>query len=46
MTSVSADNYKKAININGKDYELVLAKIIPNASETVTDSPEGEPIVS
>lgn len=33
MTSVSAEDYKKTISINGKDYELVLAKIIPNAVE-------------
>jgi len=33
MTSVSAEDYKKTIIINGKDYELVLAKIIPNAVE-------------
>jgi len=46
MTSVSADNYKKTLKISGKEYELVLAKIIPNASEIITDNPEGEPIVS
>ena len=46
MTSVSADNFKKAIKINNREYELVLAKIIPNASEIISDSPEGEPIVS
>jgi cytochrome c-type biogenesis protein CcsB len=46
LTSVSADNYKKVIKINDKDYELILAKIIPNAIENITDSPEGEPIVS
>ncbi|MCX6255416.1 MAG: cytochrome c biogenesis protein ResB, partial [Bacteroidia bacterium] len=46
MTSVSADNFKKTINIDNKSYELVLAKIIPNASEVVSDSPEGEPIFS
>ncbi|MFA5818953.1 MAG: c-type cytochrome biogenesis protein CcsB [Bacteroidales bacterium] len=46
MTSVSADNFKKTININNKDYELILAKILPNASETVADGPEGEPIIS
>jgi len=46
MTSVSADNFKKKLNINNKDYELVLARIIPNASEVIADSPEGEPIVS
>ncbi len=41
MTSVSADNYKKTLTINNKDYELVLAKIIPNATEVITDTPEG-----
>jgi cytochrome c-type biogenesis protein CcsB len=46
MTSVSADNYKKILKINDRDFELVLSKIIPNASETVTDSPQGEAIVS
>ncbi len=46
MTSVSADKFDKTIKINGREYELLLAKIIQNASEIVTDSPEGEPIVS
>ena len=46
MTSISADNFKKTIKINGRDYELILAKIIPNASEVIADSPEGEPIIS
>jgi cytochrome c-type biogenesis protein CcsB len=46
MTSVSADNYKKKISINNKDYELVLAKIIPNASEVISESPQGEPVIS
>ena len=46
MTSVSADNFKKTVNINNKDYELVLAKIIPNATEVVADNPEGEPLIS
>jgi cytochrome c-type biogenesis protein CcsB len=40
MTSVSADNYKKNLSINNKDYELVLAKIIPNASEQTTTAGE------
>lgn len=31
LTAVSADNYNKELNINGKGYELVLSKIIPNA---------------
>ena len=40
ITSVSADNYKKILNINSKDYDLVLAKIIPNASEVSTNPDE------
>jgi cytochrome c-type biogenesis protein CcsB len=46
MTSVSADNYIKTIKADGREYELVLAKIIPNASETISDIPEGQPIIS
>ena len=33
LTSVSADEYKKIIKINGNDYNLTLAKIIPNATD-------------
>ncbi len=42
MTSVSADDYKKSLKINGKTYELVLSKIIPNAAEVnaVGDAPK------
>ena len=46
MTSVSADDYKKSLTIKNKDYELVLAKIIPNATEVIADDPGGEPVVS
>jgi cytochrome c-type biogenesis protein CcsB len=46
LTSVSADNYTREFRVNGQKYELILAKIIPNASEIVHDIPEGEPIVS
>ena len=46
MTSVSADNYKKKIKINNKYYQLELSKIIPNASEVITDNPGGETVVS
>jgi cytochrome c-type biogenesis protein CcsB len=44
MTSVSADNYKKKLNINNKDYELVLAKIIPNAFEQKGNDGVGKPV--
>lgn len=46
MTSVSADNYKKRLTINNKSYDLVLAKIIPNATEELTESPQGSPVIS
>jgi cytochrome c-type biogenesis protein CcsB len=46
MTSRIAENYKRDITLNNKKYELVLARIIPNAAETVADSPEGLPILS
>ena len=46
MTSVSADDYKKVLSINGNDFKLVLEKIIPNAMESLKASPVGEPLVS
>lgn len=46
MTSLSADNFKKVIEIDGREYDLILAKIIRNAAEVVADIPNGEPIVS
>jgi cytochrome c-type biogenesis protein CcsB len=46
MTSVSADNFRRKIEAGGKEYKLVLARILPNAAETVSDSPDGIPVVS
>jgi len=46
MTNISADNFDTKININNKDYQLVLSKIIPNASEVINDNPAGVPMVS
>ncbi|MBK8883469.1 MAG: c-type cytochrome biogenesis protein CcsB [Bacteroidales bacterium] len=46
MTSVSADEYSKVIKISGNDYNLVLSKIIPNATESLKSSPNGVPIIS
>jgi len=46
MTSKTAENYKKSISLDNKKYDLVLARIIPNATESVADSTEGFPIVS
>jgi cytochrome c-type biogenesis protein CcsB len=45
LTSVSADEYNKNIIINGNEYNLVLAKIIPNATEVLKGSPTGLPSV-
>jgi cytochrome c-type biogenesis protein CcsB len=46
MSSVSAGNYKKKIKTGENEYELILARIIPNATETITETPDGEPIIS
>ncbi len=46
MGSKSADNYKKKIKLDGEDYNLVLARIIPNAAEIVSSSPGGSPVIS
>jgi cytochrome c-type biogenesis protein CcsB len=46
MTSSTADQFREKFRINGNEYELVLARIIPNAIETITDTPDGEPLVS
>jgi cytochrome c-type biogenesis protein CcsB len=46
LTSVSADNFRRKIEAGNKKYELVLARILPNAAETVSDSPDGVPVVS
>jgi cytochrome c-type biogenesis protein CcsB len=46
LTSVSADDYKQSVKIGGTQYDLVLAKIIPNASDAITPSADGVPMVS
>lgn len=46
ITSVSADNFKKKIKIGTKNFDLLLARIIPNATETIVDNPEGDPVIS
>jgi cytochrome c-type biogenesis protein CcsB len=46
MGSSSADNYKKKIRSDGREYELVLARIFPNATEIISGSPDGTPIIS
>lgn len=46
MGSSSAENYKQKLKVTGKDYELVLARILPNASRTVIETPNGKPVIS
>jgi cytochrome c-type biogenesis protein CcsB len=46
LTNVSADNFRKKIKANGKNYEINLSKIIPNASFSVKDVPSGNALVS
>lgn len=46
MSTKSAENYRKKIRTGNKEYELVLSKILPNASEVISDSPAGVPLVS
>ncbi len=46
LTSVSADEYDKIIKINGRDYNLILSRIIPNATVALKASPAGAPIIS
>jgi cytochrome c-type biogenesis protein CcsB len=46
MTGVSSDNFKKTVKINGNDYKIILARLIPNATESITESPQGVPVIS
>lgn len=46
ITSVSVDKYSKKLDYDGVDARVVLSRYIPNASEAVTDSRTGKPIVS
>ena len=46
LGSSSASNYRKKININGNDFELTLARVLPNAAEVISEIPEGKPMIS
>lgn len=47
-TSVSSSEgkYRKKLLAGDKTYELVLGKVVPNASEIISEDPKGEPMVS
>jgi hypothetical protein len=46
ISSGSAVTFRKDISAGDKNYQLVLARIIPNAGESITDDPIGVPIAS
>jgi cytochrome c-type biogenesis protein CcsB len=46
MSPGSAENFKKKMKAGSQEYELVLTRILPNASEAVTGSPTGGPVIS
>ena len=46
LGSASADKYKKKFRSDGMDYKLVLASILPNAAEMVSESANGNPVIS
>jgi cytochrome c-type biogenesis protein CcsB len=46
ISSGSAVSFRKDISAGNKNYQLVLARIIPNAGESITDDPSGVPIAS
>jgi len=39
LTSVTADNYKKNLRINNKNYKLVLSKVVPNSPDPEQSNP-------
>jgi cytochrome c-type biogenesis protein CcsB len=46
LTSKTADNYKSRTSAGREAFEVVLARIIPNAMESLSDSPDGVPVIS
>jgi cytochrome c-type biogenesis protein CcsB len=46
LTTRTADNYSASFSAGGEKYNLVLSSIIPNAEETIVDSPDGSPVIS
>lgn len=46
LSPVSSGSYDKKFSSDGKGYEIELAQVLPNASEVITESPDGGPVVS
>ena len=45
ITEITSDNYRKNVELNGKDYQLKFTGYFPNAKKMIIDDPHGEPIV-
>jgi cytochrome c-type biogenesis protein CcsB len=46
MTSGSAERYSRKFTAGGDEYEIELTDVVKNATEAITDSPSGVPIIS
>src|SRR6056297_309315 len=45
ITEITSDNYKKNVNLNGKDYQLEFTGYLPNAQKMIVDDPHGKPMM-
>jgi cytochrome c-type biogenesis protein CcsB len=46
LSAHSAGRYREKLFVGGLEHELVLSKIIANATESITEDPDGEPMIS
>lgn len=46
LSAHSAGRFRKKLIVNGMQHELVLSKIIPNATESIVEDPDGESLIS
>ncbi len=46
VSAHSAGRYREKLIVDGLEHELVLSKIIANATESITEDPDGEPLIS
>lgn len=46
LSAHSAGRFRKKLIVNGIQHELVLSKIIPNATESIAEDPDGESLIS
>ncbi len=46
LTSASADKFREKVRVGNETFEIVLARVIPNAEQSVSEKPGGEPMVS